>query len=81
MKESIVKRSKSESEFGGRSGLVQALADGHTPTPHEELMSLYATDPSDPAAVPGVENIGERDRTWKDSWANEDGTPGTARIG
>lgn len=74
-----MKRSKTASEFGGRSGLVQSIADGHTPTSREELWSLYATDPTDPGSVPDVENIGEP--VEKETWADEAGNPGAAKIG
>lgn len=75
-----MKRSRSQSEFGGRSGLVQSLADGHTPTSREELWSLYATDPTDSSSVPDVENIGRMPEDLPDTWASEDGTPGKATI-
>lgn len=72
-----MKRSRTQSEFGGRSGLVQSIDDGHTPTSREELMALYATDPTDPASIPDVENIGED--VQKDTWSEGD-VPGVARI-
>lgn len=60
-----MKRSKTQSEFGGRSGLIQSEADGHVAlTSTESLQSLYATDPADEGSVPDREQVGERGRMW-----------------
>lgn len=60
-----MKRSKTQSEFGGRSGMIQAAADGHvTLTPREQVWSLYTTDPADPGSVPDPEKVGEVVRQW-----------------
>lgn len=60
-----MKRSKTQSEFGGRSGLIQSAEDGHIEmTSPESLMALYATDPADEGAVPDREMVGERSRQW-----------------
>lgn len=61
----VVKRSRTQSEFGGRSGLIQSVEDGHVNlTSREELAALYATDPAEPSEVPDRERVGERPRQW-----------------
>lgn len=60
-----MKRSRTQSEFGGRSGLIQSVADGHIDlTPSEARMALVATDPADEGSVPDRENVGEQPRKW-----------------
>lgn len=76
-----MKRSRTQSEFGGRSGLIASAADGHVElTSREELWALYSTDPTDAASVPDRENVGERDRVWKEDWRDDAGNPGKASI-